>query len=139
MWGRSPAWRAENAEKVRGYWRASYYRNRQRLAAERRRRKADVRQWLREYKQGLTCATCGERHPATLDFHHTEAADKEFSIGDAANYKWSRSRLLDEIAKCEILCANCHRKRHWTERTVRRREPESAMNGIDHGPAEGIG
>jgi hypothetical protein len=111
----SAAWRAANVDKVRGYWRAYYYRNRDRLAAERRCRRAAVRQWLREYKQALACAACGEAHPATLDFHHTDAANKEFTIGDATNHRWSKRRLLEEIAKCEILCANCHRKRHWKD------------------------
>jgi len=109
----SAAWRAANADRVRAYWRAYYYRNRERLAAERRRRKADVRQWLRQLKRTLACAVCGEAHPATRDFHHTDAAAKDFSIGDATNHKWSKRWLLEEIAKCEILCANCHRKRHW--------------------------
>jgi len=30
---------------------------------------------------------------------------------------WSRKRILDEVAKCIVLCANCHRKMHWVERS----------------------
>jgi hypothetical protein len=101
-------------EKVRGYWRAYYYRNREEVAAGRRRRKLDLRRWLREYKTSLVCTDCGETHPAALDFHHTDASEKELSIGEVTAYGWSRRKVLAEIAKCEVLCANCHRKRHWT-------------------------
>jgi hypothetical protein len=108
------AWRAANADRVRGYWRAYYYRNREKVAAGRRQRKVAGRRWLREYKASLVCADCGERHPATLDFHHPNAAEKELSIGEATRVGWSIQRLRTEIEKCIVLCANCHRKRHWT-------------------------
>ena len=84
-----------------------------RLCVARRKRKADLRAWLTEYKATLFCTGCGESHPATLDFHHTDPATKERSLGDAVRYAWSRRKVLAEIAKCEVLCANCHRKLHW--------------------------
>jgi 5-methylcytosine-specific restriction endonuclease McrA len=109
----SAAWRQANANKVRGYWRAWYYRNRAAVSMGRRRRKADIRQFLREYKATLACADCGEGHPATLDFHHLNPAEKERSLGDIGKQGWSRKKVIAEIAKCVTLCANCHRKRHW--------------------------
>jgi len=109
----SAGWRAANIDKVRGYWRAYYYRNREEVAAGRRRRKSDLRRWLRAYKTSLVCARCGEDHPATLDFHHTDPAEKELSIGDSVRNGWSLRKLLREISKCRVLCANCHRKEHW--------------------------
>ena len=115
----SPAWREANIDKVRGYWRAYYYRNRELVGAGRKRRKIEMREWLREYKATLVCATCGENHPAALDFHHANAAEKDRSVGEATAYGWSKRKLLEEIAKCEILCANCHRKRHWVLREAR--------------------
>jgi hypothetical protein len=110
----STAWREANADKVRGYWRAWYYRNRDAVGVARRRRKLDVRQLIQDYKAALACVDCGEAHPATLDFHHVDPKEKERSLGDIAKYEWSRAKALAEIAKCVILCANCHRKRHWT-------------------------
>jgi len=111
----SPAWRQAHADKVREYWRTWYYRNRESVAVARKRRKTDVRTWLRDYKATLACVDCGEAHPATLDFHHTNPAEKERSLGDIGKYGWSVQKVQDEIAKCVILCANCHRKRHWVE------------------------
>jgi len=108
------AWRAANADKVRGYWRAWYARNRAAVGLARRRRKAEVRHFIQAHKAALRCVDCGENHPATLDFHHTNPAEKERSLGDIGKYGWSRTKVLAEIAKCVVLCANCHRKRHWT-------------------------
>jgi hypothetical protein len=109
----TPAWREANADKVRGYWRAWYYRNRAAVGVARRRRKLDVREFIQAYKAALACVDCGESHVATLDFHHLDPSEKERSLGDIGKYGWSRTKALAEIAKCVILCANCHRKRHW--------------------------
>jgi len=61
---------------------------------------------------GARCTDCGyERCTAALEFHHRQAGTKEFGIG-AFTGSWSRA--LDEAAKCDLLCANCHRRRHVT-------------------------
>jgi hypothetical protein len=62
---------------------------------------------------GGRCVDCGyARCLATLEFHHRDATTKEFGV---ANFGGSLERLLTEIAKCDLLCANCHRKRHARE------------------------
>jgi hypothetical protein len=43
-----------------------------------------------------------------LEFDHL--ADKSFDIGQALSYRNWQS-ILDEIEKCEVVCANCHRRR----------------------------
>jgi len=68
--------------------------------------------WLREFKAQQKCNRCGENHPATLQFHHVDGKRKESAVGTAAP-KWSEERILKEIAKCEILCANCHAREHY--------------------------
>lgn len=59
------------------------------------------------------CVKCGEKHPATLDFHHVDEANKSFTI--SRRYSKGIQALKDEIAKCIVLCSNCHRKEHWKE------------------------
>lgn len=62
------------------------------------------------------CSICGYKaHAAALDFNHI-IGDKNFSISQ--DPKVALHKLLGEINKCEILCANCHRvhtyeHRHW--------------------------
>lgn len=56
------------------------------------------------------CAHCGNDDPEVLEFDHREQSDKDFNISEMLrSYSWSR--IQTEIDKCDILCANCHRKR----------------------------
>ena len=83
-------------------------------ATVRRHRKA-IQQWVRDYKAGLKCTRCPENHPGCLQFHHTDPSAKEIGIREAVKNNWSLKRLQTEIAKCEVLCANCHMKEHYVE------------------------
>ena len=57
---------------------------------------------------------CGYSGSVTaLEFHHRDASSKEFNIGTASV---SRERLWSEAAKCDLVCANCHRARHAAKR-----------------------
>ncbi len=59
------------------------------------------------------CVDCGEMDPVVLEFDHLR--DKSFCVGlELTRRRWQD--ILDEIAKCEVVCANCHRRR-----TARRR------------------
>lgn len=86
-----------------------------RRAARQARRRAIVA-WYAELKSRLVCARCGESHPACLQFHHPDAAGKEESVAEAVRRGWGRARILHELEKCEVLCANCHAKHHARER-----------------------
>jgi hypothetical protein len=69
--------------------------------------------YLIEFFETHPCVDCGENDPVVLEFDHL--GEKTFNIGSALhNRKWES--VLAEIAKCEVVCANCHRRR-----TARRR------------------
>ena len=109
----------KTTEEARAYNRNYYQRNRahllQRQAEKNRKFAGKRRQWLVAFKSGLKCVRCGESHPATLTFHHKNPSTKSFAIGDSTlALKVSFKRLLAEIDKCEVLCANCHAKEHWS-------------------------
>ncbi len=76
-------------------------------------RKAEIKEWYREYKSTLSCVRCGQDHPATLQFHHPDSDDKEFEVSRAVTDGHSIESILSEINKCEVLCANCHSIEHW--------------------------
>lgn len=61
---------------------------------------------------GGTCAGCGrDGVPAIFEFHHRDATQKEFGIGqDGIPRRWEK--VVAELAKCVMLCANCHREVH---------------------------
>ena len=71
-------------EYTRAYGREYYQRHREHLLQKQRvknkRHIEKVGAWLNEYKKSLSCTRCPETHPATLQFHHRNPAEKEFSI-----------------------------------------------------------
>jgi hypothetical protein len=110
----------KDREKRRDYQRRymkRWYRNNTAIQIERnRKRRKKIRVWFSELKATMRCANCGENHPATLDFHHADPDTKDLSLYQAVwSHDWGKARILIEIAKCTILCANCHRKHHWEE------------------------
>ena len=63
---------------------------------------------------GGKCINCGWKgHQAALQFHHLEPKHKDFIIGNVANKSWDS--IKGELAKCILLCANCHSIRHSTK------------------------
>ncbi len=62
--------------------------------------------------KGDKCEKCGfHGHPQVFDFHHREPEDKLFSMSGISQIT---SKVLAELAKCDLLCSNCHRLEHRT-------------------------
>jgi hypothetical protein len=72
--------------------------------------------WFIELKKTLSCQRCPESHWACLDFHHRDPSTKTRMISRMVAAAMSVEKILAEIAKCDIICANCHRKLHAEER-----------------------
>jgi hypothetical protein len=107
----------------RNYQRSWHQRHKKDRLARIYERKAATYEYVQEIKNQLRCADCGERHPATLQFHHLNSVDKTFTIGDAVNRGFSLDRIKREIEKCIVLCANCHAIRHYHMRNRNRTSP----------------
>ena len=84
-------------------------------AKEHRQKKID---FVNNYKVEKGCSVCGEKHIACLDFHHVESSGKVENIANMAYNKAKMSKIIEEIKKCVVLCANCHRKHHYNERNA---------------------
>lgn len=68
-----------------------------------------------EYMGGK-CSKCGyDKTIAALEFHHIVPEEKEFAISCAYNKSWNK--IKNELDKCIMLCANCHRELHNQENT----------------------
>lgn len=75
------------------------------------KRREIVKQKAIEYKGGQ-CLKCGyDRCNASLVFHHRDSLEKDFGIG-AKGYTRSWKKILIELDKCDLLCANCHNEEH---------------------------
>lgn len=84
------------------------------LFSANRQRRAELRQWLFDFKaKSRGCVRCGEKDPRCLEFHHLESAEKSQTVGQMIVFQPSVQELQKEIETCEILCRNCHRKEHY--------------------------
>jgi hypothetical protein len=64
------------------------------------------------------CMDCGGAFPpAAMDFDHREPATKRYAVTRMIG-RAGTSRILEEVAKCDIVCANCHRLRTFRRRSV---------------------
>jgi hypothetical protein len=77
-------------------------------------RQKENKEYLERARSNGKCVDCGESNPLLLQFHHRDGKEK-YVIGMYT--RWSLNRLKEEIAKCDILCANCHIIRHHNEQT----------------------
>ena len=64
---------------------------------------------------GGECTDCGEVYIQDVyDFHHRDPTQKDMQPNRMFRLKWEK--IKPELDKCDLLCANCHRKRHYEER-----------------------
>jgi len=87
---------------------AYIWRNRRNNPLHRKRNAAVVFEYLLLHP----CVRCGESDPVVLEFNHKDPQAKTANISDLIRFGGSAIRLFDEIAKCEVMCANCHQ--HFT-------------------------
>lgn len=70
-----------------------------------------MKQWFRDLKD-QPCMDCGGRFPPEcMDFDHRDRSSKKMAVGTMMNKRASKKSILEEAAKCDLVCANCHRIR----------------------------
>lgn len=91
------------------YVRKHYEKNRGYYLAKAKRIKGEIRETIKRAKE-KPCADCNQSFPYyVMDFDHVRG-DKKFNLGGAYE-KRGRKVVLAEMAKCDVVCANCHRIR----------------------------
>jgi len=111
----------KDPDKQREYQRLRYHKIKHKPAqrASRHDSKKNLiernRQTVLEAKTN-GCQICGYNKCAdSLEFHHKDPNTKELTIS-AAVRAWGPERLVEELNKCIILCANCHRELHYNQK-----------------------
>lgn len=83
--------------------------------------------WLAEYKVARGCVDCGYRgHAEALEFDHLPGFAKRADVAALLHRGKTRNQLLEEINKCELVCANCHRVRTASRRVLPSTNPVSS-------------
>jgi hypothetical protein len=88
-----------------------HYKKNKEVYIKRARKKAIFnRQWYVDYKEQNSCYDCGQRYPHYVtDFDHRDPATKKGNVSTMVT--GSLKLLKEEIDKCDLVCANCHRIR----------------------------
>lgn len=78
-----------------------------------RRKKTQIRnkQFVYGYLLTHPCVDCGERDPVVLEFDHRDSAIKKEGVAELMFSLYSLEHLKEEIEKCAVRCANCHRRK----------------------------
>lgn len=95
-------------ECFRMYFRARGDLHRRQVAVAQRRRSETARGVVVDYLSQHPCVDCGEADVAVLEFDHVEA--KTYDIAGLLARGAPASRILAEIDRCQVRCANCHRR-----------------------------
>jgi len=104
----------QNRDRINERNRRRRQREPERVRAAGRSNQARFRAWLNAPKD-RPCADCGRQYPPyVMDFDHRDRTQKRFSVG--RGWEHSIQALLAEIAKCELVCANCHRERTFSRK-----------------------
>ena len=65
---------------------------------------------------GGECAECGyNKCEAAFEFHHVKKNEKKFTISSGYKLPWEELKI--ELDKCMLLCCNCHREKHYYEKS----------------------
>ncbi len=100
-------------EKQAAYQREHYQKNKS-VWNERNRRKRDAARKYRDaFKKASGCLFCGARWPelplTAFHFHHVDRRTKRGRVSNARSLRW----LKQEIARCVVLCVECHNDYHY--------------------------
>jgi len=74
-------------------------------------RKKQNNEYVQSYLASHPCIDCGENDPIVLEFDHRDPSQKKYNISERRRPVFSINTLKSEIEKCDIRCANCHRRR----------------------------
>ena len=93
------------------YSRKHYEKNRTQIGVKTKENKAREKAKWYTFKSTLKCANCGFSHIASMDFHHEDPSTKDGNVHEfVSNGQFAKA--YEEIKKCIVLCANCHRIHH---------------------------
>ena len=95
----------------REYGKKNYQENKERYFKQAKKRDQQLDELILKYKN-KPCTDCGVSYPPyIMDFDHLDGNTKEYGICYMRRRRMAFDKIEAEIAKCEVVCANCHRER----------------------------
>ncbi len=90
-------------EKNKKYYLLKAYKRNKRIRSE-------IRKYLHDYLKKHPCLHCGEKDPIVLEFDHLPNFIKTSDVSILGR-NHNLNTIKEEIVKCQVLCANCHRRK----------------------------
>jgi hypothetical protein len=100
----------KDKQKQKEYQQQHYQKHKQTYRSHLQKRRKAGKAFLISLKKSKQCIVCGENDIECLDFHHL--GNKDLDLSQAVRDGWSQERMLSEVQKCVVMCANCHLKLH---------------------------
>lgn len=89
----------------------SYHKHKKSYFARAKRRDKKIDEIIVERKS-VPCMDCGVKYPPyVMDFDHRNPKEKFLNICQMRKRRMAIKKILEEMAKCDVVCANCHRER----------------------------
>jgi len=97
-------------ERNRAARRKHYYNNKDQYLERNKIQRHKITLWVKKYKESRPCMDCNIFYPAcVMDFDHRDPKIKTKAVSKLLGYSFKR--VKEEISKCDLVCANCHRIR----------------------------
>lgn len=103
----------KNKEKVSRRNKARYAANKEKYKAQTIARRRELYYRVFKIRYDGCCSVCGYEDYRALDFHHIDPSTKIDTIAQLCNRSVAWRRIEEELKKCELICANCHRIEHY--------------------------
>lgn len=95
-----------------------YHKNKEYYFKKAKKHDLSVKMFINSLKN-KPCVDCAKSYPPyVMDFDHRDPTQKEIGIAIARNRGWGKNRLLKEVAKCDLVCSNCHRERTFGNKNM---------------------
>ena len=118
----------KNRTNQRAATQAHYQRNaavyKKRARTHSTRMRPIIRKLVTDYLVEHPCIDCGESDIVVLEFDHRDPSTKKFNVADGARRGFSSTSVKAEIEKCDVRCANCHRRKTHRERLAGKYQSE---------------
>ena len=102
----------KDKEKQLECQRRHYRANKEARLDLNRKRKQEIKTMIRDMKDNKSCMDCGVSYRYyVMEFDHLPGTKKHSHPAELYKTGWGNERILEELSKCELVCANCHRER----------------------------
>jgi hypothetical protein len=106
---------SKDIEKRRAAVRKHYYANREYYIKKSYKKRNELREWVYNLKKETPCMDCKKSFPYyVMDFDHIKEQGYKINTISRLINTGSIRQVKEEIEKCELVCANCHRIRTFS-------------------------